>query len=343
MLPPHEELVALSGGSYASALATFLAAQHTSAPFTIAALGYIKSATSRGWKPLERIAAAAQHPLLAIRGVDQPDFWAATLAATEAPAVDTRALAWHQLLHTTAAEAGARVAISGLGAHLLTGTTIGNSRAQPGTTNEQEDMLGSYAQALMAASRQRATKIWSRDATLQKEEPWEDTLHARKLARRAGQFQDQQQGLYYLDLHLRLPDQLVGTVQQLAIQEQMAVRSPYLDASVLDMLTRLPAQLGDGIPKGQLFAALAQRYYEENGKELATLPLLAPSASLARLEDSDLLHQTLSPEALRNTGIFDPQAVEQLVQQGTRGKVARELLLVFTTQLLCQLFGITSP
>jgi len=342
MLPPHEQLVALSGGSQASALSALLAARHSTTPFPLVALGYTKSQASRSWKQVEKIAEAAALPLVAINGIDQPEFWTATLAATEAPSVDGRPLAWHQLLHTTAEETGARVAISGLGAHILSGSALRRLAGRHLHT-EPADILSAYTHVLTKPSKQPVAHLWSQDAAqhLQKAERWEDSLHARKLARRAGQFADKQQGYYYLDLHLRLPDLLVATAQQIAIQEQMVVRSPYLHATLIDLLTRLPAMLDDTITKDQLFSRLTHEALPNHGKEAATLPLLAPTASLLRLNDSELLQQTLSPTALQATSIFDPTAVQELLQQGTKGPVPRELLLVFTTQLLCQLFGIT--
>ena len=64
--------------------------------------------------------------------------------------------------------------------------------------------------------------------------------------------------------------------------------------------------------------------------------------SLLRVADSELLQQTISQEALRATGIFDPEVVQDLLRQGEQedGVVTRELVLVFTTQLLCQLFEV---
>ncbi|MBV9229662.1 MAG: hypothetical protein JOZ18_10150 [Chloroflexi bacterium] len=338
MLPPHEQVVALTGGSAPSALSATLATQHTTTPFTVAAIGYTKSTSSRAWKSAERVADACERPFLAITGVDQPEFWAATLAGLEAPCGETRPLALHQLLHTVAAETEARMAISGLGIHALLGTAANKLTEPVSTDDEQQDLLQQYSQMLAASSQQHTTRLWSQDAaaSLQGAEHWEDTLHARKLARRAGQFTDQTQGWYYLDLHLRLPELIVGATQQLATQERMVIRSPYLHAQVIDMLSRLPAVLADGTPKDTLIASLAQRYITTRAATPATLPLTAPATSLLRIADSDLLQQTLSPEALRATGIFDPSAVEDLLK---RKAVSRELLLVFTTQLLWQLFG----
>ncbi len=342
LLPPHEQLVALTGGDNFSTLSVLLAAQQTTTPFTIAALGYSKKTRSKAWKNAERVATACQRPFLEIIGVDQPEFWAATLAGLEAPSVDTRPLALHQLLHTVAVETEARIAISGLGAHILTGTTLASPVEPPTADTEQPGALSRYSSALSGRTDKRPAQLWSHDVAeaLQKEEAWEETLHARKLARRAEQFADKKQGCYYLDLHLRLPDLIVNTVQQLATQERMVVRSPYLNTRVMDMLTQLPSTLDNSTSKDALLAQLTQRYMPDSMKSSATLPLVAPTTSLLNIEYSDLLQQTLSPEALKTTGIFNPQVVEGLLKQQGDNRDTRELLLVFTTQLLYQLFSI---
>ncbi|HEU5228795.1 MAG TPA: asparagine synthase-related protein, partial [Ktedonobacteraceae bacterium] len=150
------------------------------------------------------------------------------------------------------------------------------------------------------------------------------------------QFEDEQQRLYYLDLHLRLPD-MVNSVQQLATQERMAVRSPYLNSYVMDLLTRLATTMDDESLEARLIAPLVQRYMPNMPKKATTLPLALPSSSLLKPELSDLRQQTLSAEAIRATGIFDPQVVQGLMEQK---EASRALLLVFTTQVLCRLFGV---
>ncbi|HZR44366.1 MAG TPA: asparagine synthase-related protein [Ktedonobacteraceae bacterium] len=335
LLPTHEQLVALTDGDSSSALSTVLAAQHTSTAFTVAAIGYTKSTAGKAWKDAEHVAEVSERPFLAITGVDQPEFWTATLAGLEAPDVNARSLALHQLLHTVGEETGARVAISGLGAHCLLGATIEKTIEHSSTDIEAADILRWYGQTL---TNKKIQELWSEEAaaSLQGEERWEDTLHARKLARHAAQFSDRRQGWYYLDLHLRLPDAVVNPVQQLATQERMIVRSPYLHADVIDFLTRLPTMLNDGTRKDAILGKLAQRCVGDLTGTAAKLPLIAPTASLLHLTDSEMLQEVLSPAAVQALGIFNPAQVDELVKRKT---VSRELVLVFTTQMLCQLFG----
>jgi len=331
-LPPHDQFVAFTGGDTPSALTALLTAEHSTTPFTIATLGYTKRTTTKGWKQAEQIAATCRSPFLEIAGVDQPEFWIAALAGSEAPSIDTRPVAMHQLLHTTAAETGARVAMSGLGASLLTGEI-------PALAAGQKNMFALYSQTQGGLSGKEISHLWSKEVAkaLPKEERWEDTLHARKLARRAEQFKDKRQSWYYLDLHLRLPDKIVHTAQQMATPEQMVIRSPYLNTHMLDMLTRLPAH--NGLSKTALLEQMRQHYMPDELKTRPILPLVAPAASLTRIDESELLQQVLSPAAIRETGIFDPLVVQELLKGPGDSKAERELVLVFTTQLLSKLFG----
>lgn len=337
-LPPHDQLVALASGSPASALATFFTAQQTTIPFTVASLGYTKSLDAKAWADAQRVAAGSERPFLAVIGVDQPDFWASTLMTLESPVVDTRSLALQQLLHTVAAETGARVATSGLGASLFFRPELSGS-ALPNASTEVHDILSWYANGMTAHSGQPAIQLWSQDAlrSLQQEEPWEETLHARKLARSAAQLPNARRRALYLDLHLRLPDLLVGPLQQLGTQARLLVRSPYLTPSVTESLLQ---QASHGHTTETFLAGLAQQYVPDFPLKPKKLPLAIPTKSFAALDHSDLLQQTLSPAAIRAANLFAPEAVETLVQQAKGKRVPRELFLVFTTQLLHSLFNV---
>ncbi|QBD78302.1 hypothetical protein EPA93_20780 [Ktedonosporobacter rubrisoli] len=338
LLPSHEQLVAFSNGDSASALAIALAAQRTSAPFTVASLGYKKMKSKQIWQEAERVATSCQLPFLAITGLDQPEFWVATLNGLEAPVTNSRMLALHQLFHTTAMETGARVAISATGAHLLTGS--GQLEPKP-SYHKREDIFQRYSRTIAPRWTGKADELWSADtlAQLQQEEPWEETLHARKLARKASQFTDVSQGQYYLDLHLRLPDLLVNAMQALATPERMAIRSPFLHMQVIEALVRLPMSQQTEQAGPALLTQLARQYIPDIGLESLTSSLEAPSASLLHLDGSELLAELLSVEALKSRGIFNQRIIQQLFSERQTPGNRRALLLVFTTQLLCHLFA----
>jgi asparagine synthetase B (glutamine-hydrolysing) len=336
-LPPHEHLTAITGGESASALSALLASQHTQTPFPVITLGYRKSLEAKIWQRGQQVAQACQRPFLAVTALDQPAFWTATLAELETPCVDTRPLALHQLFHTAAEETGTRVALSGLGAQIV---LQGQGRKQTGRlpSTDASALFQMYRQTIVPDQGQKS--LWSPDVAqaLQAMEPWETTLHAQKLGRRAGQFEDQWQGLYYLDLHLRLPDFAVHQAYQIATQERFALRSPYLHPHLLDTLTRIPTNLKTDTARENIPAALIRRLHVNIDGATETAPLFVPMSSLPQIDGAEILQQTLSPEAIRARGIFDPQAVDLLLQQVKGQSLPRDLLLVFTTQLLCQLF-----
>ena len=130
-----------------------------------------------------------------------------------------------------------------------------------------------------------------------------------------------------------MPDSEVSIAQQLAMQEGIAIRSPYLRGDVLELLTSLQ----DEVRSETLLSLLVAEHFPSLEKLQPYTPLKLPISSLLRVDTSDLLKETLSREAIQAIGLFDPHAVEDLLKQK---KVSRELILVFTTQLFCRLFGV---
>ena len=309
LLPPHEQLVSLINGDAASALPALFTSRHTEIPFTTISFGY-KNARLDGWIAAQRVANACYRPLLTVTGVDQPEFWLATIGGLESPCVDILPLALHQLFHTVSAQVGARVALSDLGAS----TIFGGHKASTGKVSTS--ILSQETQQKIA-----------------QEEQWEDSLHARKLQRQADKFERKQQKQYYLDLHLYMPDGEVSIAHQLAMQEGIVLRSPYLRSDVMDMLT----SLDDEVRSETLLSLLVAKHFPSLENLQPHMPLKLPISSLLRVDASDLLKEVLSREAIQATGLFDVDIVEGLLQ---KKKVSRELILVFTTQLFCRLFGV---
>jgi asparagine synthetase B (glutamine-hydrolysing) len=363
-LPPHEHIIALSGGSRAAALATALAARNTQNEFPIVTLGTTKTLRTKGWQEVERLVTTCNLPQLAITGRDEPEFWIATLAGLESPCSDTRPLALHQLFHTTAAETGARVAITGLGAStLLNFQGMRQPQAERGSMHPSskqqsaESILQSYSDLQNRSTTGISNDlVWTADAqeVLKNAEPWETTLHARKLARKAEQFTQRELfqypqtdlGYYYLDLHLRLPDMLVQPCQQLAQQERIAIRSLYLQPQIMESLTRYAPILTANPSQWQIITDLLHRYIPALPEHPIQLPLSIPQPALSSNKEqdtTDLVEQMLSPAALKKVGLFQTQAVQELRARVTKKSVPPALLTIFTTQLLTEIFQIEAP
>lgn len=340
--PNHDQFVALNSGSQASTLATGIASKHTKILFNVATLGMSKTLSAKSWQDAQHVAEAYDLPWLAVTGQDNPDFWKSTLLGLEAPCYDTRPLAIHQLLHTVSAETGARVALSGLAAETLLGLTTNQSTLHT-PQSQQMDLYSSYRQHLLPASGAQTTSLWSPDALahLQQKDAWENTLHARKLEHKASQFTSREQRQHYLDLHLRLADNLVQPFQQLATQEHMVIRSPFLHTNVMETFIQLATALTDHAQRSKVLSTLISNHQIPMPRKPAGIPFDIPAASLIHLANPELLAQTLASEAIQKTGIFDDQTIQNLRQNAGRLKKApAELIFVFTTQLLASLFDI---
>ena len=269
------------------------------------------------------------------------DFWQAVLAATEAPCIDTLPLALHQLLHTVAAETNARVALTGLGARVLLGQDMLRDRRQALKEGErgEQDVLAWYWQSVNPGKLRELP--WTQEAqqVLSTEESWEDGRYARRLVHKTQQLEAVWQHRYYLDLHLRLPNLLAGPAQQIATLARMALRSPYLHPDVLDYLTRQPLTFDNHVTRTELLTTVLLQLQPELMPIAANTPtsLSLPISTLLREQGSELFQVTLAPEALQKRSLFEVDEVQELCQQKS---VSRNLLLIFTTQLFCHLYGI---
>jgi hypothetical protein len=180
--------------------------------------------------------------------------------------------------------------------------------------------------------------LWSNEAqsALSTSEKWEDTLHARKLMRHAQQMPQPRQGLYYLDLHLRLPDGVIQPHQQIATYEGMVQRSPYQLSHIMNMLINMTINSPMGNSQ-QLMQTLFSKYLPDL-TNLPSLPLAIPTPSLTSLDESDFVKEMLSTESIRQIGLFQPDVVQQFQQQSDKSGASSALLTVFTTQVLYHLF-----
>ncbi|GHO76222.1 hypothetical protein KSD_39930 [Ktedonobacter sp. SOSP1-85] len=351
-LPTHGGVIGLTGMDSASLLA--LSYAHTQLEqsastgstnpdtrMTLASFDYRQRHTGEGWRALRDLASQWQHPLLEITGLDQAEFWSATIYGCEAPGLTTNLLAWHQLLHTSALEIGARVALTGLGGAPLLARTLTSQALSP-----TSELLAAYTEAIRATQGYDLAPFFTPELrqAIQGASPWEETLHARRLFRQAEKLDNLEQRLAYLDIHLRLPDHLVTPVYRLAQQERLALRSPYLHQHILPALaSRRLAPQGRSIDRETPIQWLAQQQSLPDIQGSA-LPLHLPCASLWQISQSEFLQRLLSEEALRASGLFDVQAVQNLLSRPparrnlTSGQ--HPLVAIVTLQLFCQIFDL---
>jgi asparagine synthase (glutamine-hydrolysing) len=343
-LPSDQQyhLAALTSGTIPSLLPIILASQASDRPFTVAMISQRKSSRAKVWRNAETVASTYDKPFLAITAMTGPEYWISTLVETETPAVDMRPCVTHQLLHTLSQETGARIALTALGVRTLLGSSTDSMQTASfnSSSQEQNDPLHLY-QATINAYENSARSPWSKDVQtlLSQQSPWSETLHARRLQRRANQFSTPQQAMRYLDLHLRLPDLLVQPFQHIAVQEQIAVRSPYLHPHVTALMLQIATQTDTSQQKDALWSSLLQRIFSHPLQPSEPAPLTLPPAPISH--ESPLIQQLFSEEQIRSTGLFDPRIIRTLFDTVQNESTNRLFLFVLTTQALAQLFGVS--
>lgn len=351
-LPTHGEAIGLTGMDSASLLAlSYAHAQleqpsstdsttpHTS--LTLAGFDHRQRHTGDSWRALRKLAGQWQRPLLEITGLDQAEFWNATVYGCEAPSLSTNLLVWHQLLHTSALETGARVALTGLGGTPLLTHTLTSQAASPAS-----ELFAAYTEAIHAPQDYDLAPFFTPELrqAIQEASPWEETLHARRLLRQAEKLESLEQRLAYLDIHLRLPDQSITPVYRLAQQERLALRSPYLHQHILPALASRRLALQERpLDRDTPIQKLAQQQGLPDVQGSA-LPLHLPCASLWQVSQSELLQRLLSEEALRASGLFNVQAVQNLLSRPPARRILASgqhpLVAIVTLQLFCQIFDL---
>nr|BBH95613.1 hypothetical protein KTA_38120 [Thermogemmatispora argillosa] len=367
---PMSPLLVFTAGTGAAALSAELlswAAQQEPGSTPLLQIATVAFPGQRGvYAAAEALAERLKAVSLAIRGVDAPEYWLATLSALEAPCAHTFPLALHQALHTARVESGGRLALLGLGARPLLAPPPSFSLVR----QESGELLSCYSALLrgrpstLQPDSDEERQLWMPEVarSLAEGPSWEETRHARRLVRKALALPQTWQRWRYLDLHLRLPDLLLQTAQQLAAFDQLILVAPFAQPELAAVLAALPpdnqrlklavSPSGESQPQIHLLATLVHSYYRSPGRGAwpATILLSAPVHSLAAELDRtatlssvsrDLLAETLAPTALAQTGLFAPEAVAALKARSRGGRVPRELVLIFTTQLLCKLFGAT--
>ena len=114
-----------------------------------------------------------------------------------------------------------------------------------------------------------------------------------------------------LELQTRLPNYVLTRGDRNSMSQSVELRLPFLDRAVVDFVTRVPALfkmfgLREKYLLRKAFADIVPRAVVKGRK----VGFEAPSASMWQCNDP-LLGELLSEEALRETGVFEPQAIAE--------------------------------
>ncbi len=312
-----------------SLLGLLLTARQLSEPATITHLSFSQRSRSPFLQLTENLPELGENPLVTIRGLSNHlDYWATPLAHLATPYADIFPLYWYKSLYMTAQEAETSLILGSLGSKILFAEGISKVPSM-----RETNILNWYA--LWLNNAQRTIPFWSEQATrvLTQATPWEETPHARKLARRVERIESLPQRMAYLDLHLRLPDHEVLQAQMLASRLGLQLRSTFLAPHPFRLLSQLRlAQAEDFTLPTELF----QQILPEVELSVITRRQATPISEI--FQQPDLVASLFSPEALERTGLFDPAKIQELLSRITTRQVPRELIFALTTQLFCQLF-----
>ncbi|MCB0599209.1 MAG: asparagine synthase (glutamine-hydrolyzing) [Lewinellaceae bacterium] len=128
--------------------------------------------------------------------------------------------------------------------------------------------------------------------------------------------------LLYLELRSFLVDHNLNYTDKLSMATSVEVRVPYLDMELVEFSTRIPPGLKlKGNTTKYLLRKVAERYLP---REVIYRPKAGFGAPVRQWITKEMRHfvaERLSQERLKNTAIFNPEAVEQLIRDNEDGRI----------------------
>lgn len=156
----------------------------------------------------------------------------------------------------------------------------------------------------------------------------------------------------YLDFKLRMADHLLADHgDRVAFANGVEVRYPFLDLGVIDVARRIPPSLlvHEGEEKFVL-KELARRYLPAEIVERRKFSFVAPSSTAFLRNASPQVKSLVSRERLSRDGVFDPDAVAELMRRGESAEHDPHqtydddvLMIVLTFNLFVDLFKLELP
>lgn len=152
---------------------------------------------------------------------------------------------------------------------------------------------------------------------------------------------DRLQRLLYLETKHFLADHNLNYTDRAGMAVGVEVRVPILDVDLVDFSTRVPAVYKQRGRVGKaVFKRAMEPYLPRTVVYRAKTGFGAPLRHWLRNELSELVSDTLSVDAVRRRGLFDPDAVHRLVDSDRAGKVdgAYTIFALMTLELWCRRF-----
>ncbi|MBV9085678.1 MAG: asparagine synthase (glutamine-hydrolyzing) [Acidobacteriaceae bacterium] len=125
-----------------------------------------------------------------------------------------------------------------------------------------------------------------------------------------------------IDQHFYLPDDILYKCDRMSMAHSLEVRPPFLDHRIVEFAARLPARLKlNGRKTKYLLRELMRRKLPVAVLSRRKEGLDIPAHDWIRGPLRPLLSEALSPEAVREAGLFSPARIQRLVEQHLSRKI----------------------
>ena len=202
-----------------------------------------------------------------------------------------------------------------------------------------------YSHLIRWRNNRRTRRFFSADVTQQASDGSRDFLEQVGLPARFSRWGAMERA-QYLEISIFLSEYLLSSQgDRVSMAHSVEGRYPFLDFRVVEFCSRLPANLKlRGLNEKYLLKKVARRWLPEAIWQRPKRPYRAPIyRSFFNKTTPDFVRELLSPAALKESGLFNPTAVGQLVQKIDGGLPLGEtddmaLAGILSSQLVYQQF-----
>jgi asparagine synthase (glutamine-hydrolysing) len=145
----------------------------------------------------------------------------------------------------------------------------------------------------------------------------------------------------YLDMKTSLPDDLLLLTDKASMAASIECRAPFIDHELVELSARIPSTLKiRGLQMKYLLKKAFAPWLPEAILNRSKRGFGAPVGSWMRDQLNPLLADTLSPEQVRQRGLFRPEAVNQLIadHKAELADHTDHLLALVCLELWCRIF-----
>lgn len=126
--------------------------------------------------------------------------------------------------------------------------------------------------------------------------------------------------MLYWELRTFLPDQNLNYTDKMGMASGVEIRVPFLDTQIIALAAKMPPSLKlKGKETKYILKKLAERYLPHDIIYRPKTGFGAPIRQWVNHEMQEMIHERLSDEALRQSGLFDANAVKKLINDTTSG------------------------